>query len=98
MAARRQARLALGRDPNNGDDYGGRPKPRSPLTPPPAPRPVESGPGIRVLMVGEAAIRLRMSRTELEGMIDRGQVKTLPIEFGCVVPSSEVERLQQTQL
>jgi hypothetical protein len=37
-------------------------------------------------MVGEAAIRLGLSRPDLEAMIARGQVETLPIEFGFVVP------------
>jgi hypothetical protein len=47
-----------------------------------------------VLSIGEAATRLGMSRAELEAMIARVQVETLPIEFGCV-PTSEVERLLQ---
>jgi hypothetical protein len=95
VGARRQARLALGKDPEAPDDYSGQPRPRSSPPPPPAPRVIEVGPGVRVLMVGEAAIRLRMSRTELEAMIARGAVETLPIEFGCVVPTREVERLKQ---
>jgi hypothetical protein len=96
-AARRQARLALGKDPDAPSDYG-RPKPRSPLPPPPSPRFVGAAPGVRVLMVGEAATRLGMSRAELVAMIAAGHVKTLPIEFGYVVPTSEVERLQQAHL
>jgi hypothetical protein len=96
-AARRQARLALGKDADGPDDYGGRPKPRSStLPPPPAPTPVMPGPGVPVLMVGEAAQRLGMSRPELEAMIAAGRVDTLPIEFGCVVPTREVERLLRT--
>ncbi|HVC77546.1 MAG TPA: hypothetical protein VND96_13625 [Candidatus Micrarchaeaceae archaeon] len=49
-AARRQARLALGKDPDVADDYGGRPKPPQP---PPAlpPTRTEYGPGVAVLMV-----------------------------------------------
>jgi hypothetical protein len=95
VAARRQARIALGNDPDGPDDSGGRPKPRSPLPPPPAQKRIAHGPGVRVLMVGETATRLGMSRSELEAMIARDQVATLPIEFGCVVPTSEVERLQR---
>jgi hypothetical protein len=36
-----------------------------------------------------------MTRSELEAMIARCHVKTLPIEFGSVIPTSEVERLLQ---
>jgi hypothetical protein len=93
-AARRQARLALGRDPNTGDLFNAPPKRKASLPPPALPR-IEHGPGVPVLMVGEAAIRLGMSRAQLEELIAQGQVKTLPIEFGCVVPTSEVERLQR---
>ena len=93
-AARRQARLALGKDPDAADDYGGRPKP-SPPPPALAPTPIEYGPGIAVLMVSEAATRLGMSRAQLDAMIVVGKVETLPIEFGCVIPMREVERLQR---
>jgi hypothetical protein len=95
-AARRQARLALGKDPDGADDYGGRPKPRSPRPPPIAPTPIAHGPGVRVLTVGEAATRLGMSRAQLAAMIGRGAVETLPIECGRVVPTREVERLQRS--
>jgi hypothetical protein len=46
-------------------------------------------------MVGEAATRLGMSRGELEDLIASGLVETLPIEFGRVIPTHEVERLQR---
>jgi hypothetical protein len=95
-AARRQARRALGKDPDGLHDYGGRPKPRSLVSPAPAPTRIALGPGVPVLMVGEAAARLGMSRAQLEAMIARGQLETLPIEFGCVIPTREVERLQPT--
>jgi len=36
-----------------------------------------------------------MNRAQLEAMIARGHVETLPIEFGCVIPTREVERLKQ---
>jgi excisionase family DNA binding protein len=94
-AARRQERLALGRDQNSGDDYGGRPKPPTPLPPPPGPTWVPSGPGVRVLTIGEAAARLGMSRSELEALIDRGAVKALPTGFTRMIPTSEVERLRR---
>jgi hypothetical protein len=38
-----------------------------------------------------------MGRGELEAMIARGQVETIPIEFGCVIPTREVERLHQAR-
>lgn len=94
VSSRRQARLALGRDPNSGDDYGGRPKARSPLPPAPAPKRIAHGPGVGVLLIGEAAFRLGMSRTHLEAMIAHGQVEALPSEFARVIPTREVERLQ----
>lgn len=87
--------MALGRDPASGDDYGGRPKPPSPLPPALAPTMIAHGPGVGVLTVREAATRLGLGRVELEAMIARGQVETLPIEFGRVIPTSEVGRLLQ---
>lgn len=92
LAARRQAREALGRDPAGGDLYAAPPRRKAPPAPPPAPTIIAHGPGVEVLMVGEAAMRLGMSRAQLEAMIARGQVATLPIEFGCVIPTIEVER------
>jgi hypothetical protein len=96
-AARRQARLALGKDPDAPDDYGGRPRPRAPLQPAPAPvpAPIAHGRGVGVLTVREAATRLGLSRAQLDALIARGAVETLPIEFGCVVPTREVEWLLQ---
>lgn len=96
-AARRQARAALGRDPSDGDLFTAPPKPRSPLPPPPGPTWVPAGPGVRVLTVGETATRLGISRAQLDAMIAHGAVETLPIEFGCVVPTREVERLQRSR-
>jgi hypothetical protein len=80
-AARRQARLALGKDPDGADDYGGRPKPHS-EPPALAPTRIEYGPGVAILTVGDAATRLGMGRAQLEAMIARCAVETLPIEFG----------------
>lgn len=94
-AASRQARLALGRDPASGDDYGGRSKPRSPLPPPPSLTRIAHSLGVGVLTIGEAATRLGLGRAELEAMIARGHVETLPTDFVRVIPSSEVERLQR---
>jgi hypothetical protein len=94
-AARRQARLALGRDPNSVDLYDARPKHAS-VPPAPEPKRIATDPSMTeyVLTLGEAATRLNMSRRELDALIARGQVRTLPIEFGCVIPTSEVEGLK----
>lgn len=46
-----------------------------------------------VLTIGEAAVRLALSRAGLEPMIAAGQVEALPGEFAPFVPTREVERL-----
>ena len=94
-AARRQARIAQGRDPAGGDAHGGPPKRRSPLLPTPGPTWVASGPSIGVLAIGEAAARLGMSRAPLDAMIGAGTVQALPVGFTRMIPTREVERLQQ---
>src|ERR1700737_4560414 len=88
-AARRQARLALGKDPDAADDYSRQPEPHVPVSPPAPSAPIAQGPTIGVLTVGEAAIRLGRSRAYLEAMIAAGKVETLPIEFGRVIPTRE---------
>jgi hypothetical protein len=96
LAARRQAREVLGWDPTASDPYDAPPKRRTlPLAAPPAATPVPLGPGVGALFIGEAAVRLGMTRAELEAMITRGQVKTLPTQFVRVIPTSEVARLQR---
>src|SRR6266571_9295127 len=96
LAARRQARAALGGDPNATDLYAAPPKRKTPPpAAPPAPTPIAHGAGIGVLFVGEAAVRLGMARAELEAMIARGVVATLPIQFGHVIPVNEVKRLME---
>jgi excisionase family DNA binding protein len=92
-AARRQARVALGKDPDSADDYGGRPKPRLLVAQPPAPTPIVPGQGVRVLSLGEAAARLGVSRESLEAMVDAGKVQALPTGFTKMIPTSEVVRL-----
>jgi hypothetical protein len=96
-AAREQARQALGRGSDGGDPYAAPPKRRTTVVPPAepvlsTPRPSES---IGVLSLGEATMRLGVSRAALEAMIDAGKVETLPIEFGYMIPTREVERLLQ---
>jgi len=97
LAARHQARAELGGGPPGGDMYPSPPKPRKALSPPPpAPTPVEGGPGVLVLSLGEAAVRLGVSRAELEAMIDAGTVVALGVGgVGRVVPTSEVVRLRR---
>ena len=96
-AARRQAALALGREPEQRDSFLQPPTVSSGGSPPTSDGESHSvqDRGVRVLTVGEAATRLGMNRAQLEAMIARGHVETLPIEFGCVIPTREVERLKQ---
>ena len=98
-AARRQAALALGRDPDQRDPFIGPPKSSSPALPMTSAS--ESSPsasrGIAVLSIGEAAARLGVSRSQLEALIDRGAVEALPTGFARMIPSAEVELLQQTR-
>jgi excisionase family DNA binding protein len=65
-----------------------RPKPESPVW-------IQTGRGIPVLTVAEAARRLSMPRGDLEAMIQRGEIQSLPVgPWGMVVvPSAEVERM-----
>jgi excisionase family DNA binding protein len=94
VEARRQARVALGGDPNQGDLYDAQPKKKSALlsaSPPPvASRPSEA---IPVLSLGEAAIRLGISRAKLEKMIEAGTIKALPTGYTRMIPRREVQRL-----
>jgi hypothetical protein len=85
----------LGGDQTTGDLLEAPPKahPSSVRTPDP-PRAVPDPHGIveRVLSLGEAA-RLGVSRTQLEAMIDAGQIEPLPTGFTRMVPTREVERI-----
>lgn len=92
IAARKQAREALGREPVVGEPWPP-PKARTPLPPPPKPVRVDYGPGVGVLSLGEAAARLGVSRTELEAMIAAGTITALPTGYTRMIPTSEVERL-----
>jgi hypothetical protein len=98
--ARRQSRLALGRDPDQADAYDAPLPKRSTKHLPQTQQPVEARPdeSIGVLLVGEAAARLGMSRAELERMIEAGKIKTLPGQFAPLIPSREVERLRKVRL
>ena len=93
-AARRHVRLALGKDPaGRGPLFAAE---REALGT--ADRAVgfdadRARPQHRCPVHRRGATRLGMSRAELEAMIGRGQVETLTIEFGRVVPTTEVERL-----
>jgi excisionase family DNA binding protein len=97
LAARRQAREALGDGPEGGDLYAEPPKAKTASPKLPAPVPIQFTPrpseAIGVLSIGEAAVRLGMSRTQLEAMIDVGKVEALPTGFTRMIPTREVERL-----
>jgi excisionase family DNA binding protein len=98
-AARRQAALALGRDPDQRDPLIEPPKSGAPSTPKIAEgvSPPATSRGIGVLSIGEAAARLGMSRNQLEAMIDRGAVEALPTGYTRMIPTAEVERMQSTR-
>jgi excisionase family DNA binding protein len=92
--ARKQARSALGHDPNQTDLFDAPPpkkaRPYVPLAPPVEPRRDES---IAVLNLGEAGARLGISRAELEKMIASGKIEALPTGFTRMIPTREVKRL-----
>jgi len=99
VAARRQAREALGRDPNAGDLFEAAPKAPTPLR---APEPRQSTPDPyavveRVLSRGEAAAKLGVSRSELEAMIAAGKVQALETGFTRMIPTRKVERLSSNR-
>ncbi len=81
LALQREAAIALRRDADQRDPFIEPPKTNSPL---PTETPASSSSssceshGIGVLPIGEAALRLGMSRAQLETMIDRGAVEALP--------------------
>jgi hypothetical protein len=89
-AARRQAQLALGKDPDAPDDRAA-PSEQRANAQPSAPSPIAHSTAVGVLLIG--ASRLHMDRAELEAMIARGDVETLPTNFVHVIPTREVERL-----
>src|SRR2546428_13532071 len=89
-AARRQAALALGRDPEQRDSFIEPAKASaaaasetlaSDMSP-------VSSQAIGVLSIGEAAARLGMSRSQLGELIDRGVVKALPTGFTRMIATS----------
>lgn len=95
-AARRQAALALGRDPDQRDPFVEPPKSSSPPAQMTSARESSSVTGgIGVLSIGEAAARLGMSRSQLEQLIDGGAVDALPTGYTRMIPTAEVERLRQ---
>jgi excisionase family DNA binding protein len=96
VAARRQARVAQGRDPGTVDAFDAPPKRKTALLPEPLTQtPIPSGPSasLLVLSLGEAALALGVSRAKLGAMIDAGQVEALPTGYTRMIPRREVERL-----
>jgi hypothetical protein len=99
VAARRQARIAQGRDPDTVDlfDTPPKPRPRAPKKPTPPVVADRRSESVGVLSLGEAAARLGMTRAQLEVMIDAGKVEALPTGFTRMVPTREVARLTRRQ-
>jgi excisionase family DNA binding protein len=97
LEARKQAREALGRDPDADDPFNGPPKGKA-ASPAPSLRTVvplhPSERSERVLTLGEAAARLGVRRAELEAMINAGTIEALPTGYSRTVPTREVERLE----
>jgi excisionase family DNA binding protein len=97
VEARQRARKALGQDPTKIHLFDSPPKKKLtayvPLSRQPAePRRDES---IGVLTLGEAAVRLGLSREDLDRMIGGGLIKALPTGYTRTIPTREVERLQK---
>jgi excisionase family DNA binding protein len=95
FVARKQARVALDRDPGQAYLFEAPPKAPTPLR---TPEPAQSSPDPyavveRVLSLGEAAAKLGVSRTELEAMIAAGKIEALATGFTRMIPPREVERL-----
>lgn len=96
LSARRQAREALGRDPNSQDLFAAPPRAKTAQPNPPASVPITRHPSERieyVLSLGVTAARLGMTREQLEAMIEAGKVEALPTGFTRMIPTREVERL-----
>jgi excisionase family DNA binding protein len=98
VAARQQARQALGRDPSTGNLFEAPPKAATPVRVPGVPqsRPDPYGVVVAVLSLGEAAQRLGISRGELEAMIESGKVDALPTGFTRMIPTREIKRLTRS--
>ncbi len=50
-------------------------------------------PGVLVLSLGEAAVRLGVTRAQLEAMIAAGKIEALPTGYTRMISTREVERL-----
>jgi excisionase family DNA binding protein len=94
-AARRQARLALGKDPTSENDYSGQQKTEETPAISAAPPATHDG-AVLVLTLGEAAARLGVTREALEAMIAAGKIQALPTGFTRMIPSAEIDRLQKS--
>jgi hypothetical protein len=73
----------------------------SPTNPIAKPQQAASGPlkneSIGVVTIGEAAIRLNMSKSEVERLVAGGVVKSLRAGWTTVVPTTEVERIRSAR-
>ena len=79
LASRKQARAALGRNDTPGlFDAKPKPKAATPYVEPEAPQQERQSDAIGVLTLGEAAVRLGVSRSQLEAMIAAGKIEAIP--------------------
>lgn len=96
LDSRRQAREALGRDPEQVDLFDSPLPKKSPRYMPlsqPAPE-LRRDESIGVLTLGEAAARLGLSRDELERLIEARKIETVLVGgLTRMIPTREVERL-----
>jgi excisionase family DNA binding protein len=96
VAARQQARKALGRDPE-AEELSDAPPQRKVALPEAfrsIPVPSYRHEPVLVLSLGEAATRLGISRTEIEAMIASGALEALPTGYTQMIPKREIERLK----
>jgi hypothetical protein len=92
-AARKQAAAALGRDPEAVAPRG---TARYVPAEPPQQRQPTPREALAVLSLGEAAVRIGVSRRELAAMIAAGKIEALPTGFTQMILTREVERLSQS--
>jgi excisionase family DNA binding protein len=94
LTSRKQARAALGLDDTPGL-FDAKPIARAATryVQPEARSEQRASEAVGVLTLGEAAVRLGVSRSQLEALIDAGKVEALPTGFTRMIPTTEVKRL-----
>ncbi len=93
---RRLARVAQSREPDPVDTRTG-PARRWEPEPAAGPRFIYVGPGTPVLLLEEAARRLRLSTGKLEAMAAAGELELVKAGWTPMVPLAEVERLERSE-